>query len=137
MKIMFFLTFLLAVGCAVPAYQRAGANGTHRTGYSEVRLSDNSYRVTYLDAKMDTVYINFMRRASELTLENGYKYFETKDEGATKENSHLVSLTYGHAVDMALPRREATVVFMKDKTPNSTDAEAFLKNNPIPKDVKR
>ncbi|MGZ3725171.1 MAG: CC0125/CC1285 family lipoprotein [Pseudobdellovibrio sp.] len=127
----------LLTACAAPSYQRANADGTHRTGYSETRLTANSYRVIYLDGKADTVYVNFLKRASELTLENGYKYFITQDDGASKENSMNLGIGYGSTIDVALPRKEATVVFKNEKSDNAIDASEFLKNNPIPKDVHR
>lgn len=112
--------------CATPEYQKAGANGTHRTGYSDFKVSDNSYRVKYLDNGSQKAYKNFMRRASELAIENGYRYFEIRDKGPMKESAKMVNLGSGVSQNWALDQYEATVVFKKKKDDDSIDAKEYL-----------
>jgi hypothetical protein len=130
MRILIVLAFLLS-GCATPYYQRANEDGIHRTGYSEKRLTDTSYRIIYLDVKSEEAYTKFLMRSSQLTIENGFTHFTIKDAGANKENAQMMAI-YGGAFDMALPQYEATVMLWKGTVPDSFSAAEILKHNPIP-----
>lgn len=69
-----FSIFLLCVSCAT-SYQKSGFTG----GYFEKKVSDQVYRVTFGGngfTSRETVQTYWLYRASELTLERGYEYFE-------------------------------------------------------------
>lgn len=73
------LALLTAAGCAShygPGYERA--RGPHDTGYHEVRLDDNRYRVQYRVGRDGYGLAEdlAMRRAAELTREGGYDWFQ-------------------------------------------------------------
>lgn len=78
-----FITFSLVLasltftyGCQPTPYQRLGT--TPAGGYSDKRLSENEFYVRFLannNTPSRTVCGYLYQRASELTLENGFKYF--------------------------------------------------------------
>ena len=128
-KLSLLIAFLGLFSCAsVPYYQKVNENGLHRIGYTDSKLTDTMYRVKYLDT--EDAYTKFLMRASQITLENNHNYFIVKDVGSLKENAKMMNLGYGHSKDFALPTYEATVVLLKEKTPDSFDANEILKNNP-------
>lgn len=74
MKSIGCIVILALAGCATP-YQRDGLRG----GYNEVQLDRNVFRVSfqgnaYTAPRKVTDYI--LLRSAELTLENGFKYFQ-------------------------------------------------------------
>jgi len=78
-----FIAFLLLLasltftyGCQPTPYQRLGT--TPAGGYSDKRFSENSFHVRFVannNTPSGTVCGYLYRRAAELTLENGFKYF--------------------------------------------------------------
>lgn len=65
---------LLLAGC-VTAYQPLGATG----GYKDERLEKDTYRVSFFgngNTSRPAVFKYFLYRCAELTLEQGYEYFE-------------------------------------------------------------
>jgi hypothetical protein len=80
---LIFLLPLMTLACTTP-YQKLGKRG----GYSEQRISENVYLVSFQGntrTKDEVVYKNFLRRCAELTLEKGYQYFNIlKTEDKTK-----------------------------------------------------
>ena len=75
---------LALTGCAasVTPYQPAGAGRTSG-GYSDIRLSEDRYRVTFAGNQFtsrDTVEGYLLYRAAELTLEQGHDWFRILDE---------------------------------------------------------
>lgn len=136
MKKLLILVALVFCGCAHPKYQRAGANGLHKTGYSETRISKNMYRVKYLDSESEMAYMNFLRRSAELSLENGFNFFEIKDAGSLRTSGN--KMIYANALmDMSLPQYEATIILHAEKENGRFDAKEILQTNPIPKNAKR
>ena len=127
----------LFIACATPEYQRAGENGTHRLGYTEIKISDLSYRITYLGRDPNNAFLGFMRRASELSINSGFDYFTTRDVGNLKENGPLIHVGSGVIQDYSLPQYEATIIMHKNSVQDSINAHEFLKNNPIPKKIEK
>ena len=76
--ILLLLVSITISGCATP-YQKVGANGVHRTGYSEMKVADNKYRVSYIEITPDKAYKGFMRRAAEIAKEQGQETFTVRD----------------------------------------------------------
>lgn len=82
------LTVLSA--CATPTpYQPAIATGATRDrGYSETRLEENRYRLTFSGNDMtgrETVENYLLYRAAELTLGAGYDWFEIVNRGTDEK----------------------------------------------------
>lgn len=73
MKKLIFISLLLTA-CATP-YQSSGIRG----GYSEKKISDDVYNVVFEGngfTSKESVQTYWLYRASEITLEKGYDYFE-------------------------------------------------------------
>ncbi|MGL5264341.1 MAG: CC0125/CC1285 family lipoprotein [Candidatus Rhabdochlamydia sp.] len=82
--------FLLLSGCAT-SYKALGFNG----GYSEIRKTPDSFMVTFTGngyTSQEKVMQYALRRASELTLQNGYKYFSVISS-TDQTKSHNYSTT--------------------------------------------
>ena len=124
-KLIISFVILATVGCATPGYQKAGADGLHRTGYTETKITETMYRVSYLDSQSDKAYQHFLRRAAELTVANNYKYFSTRDVGELKEQKLRIN---SMSESMNLPKYEATVEFQKEKIQGSFDAQEIIAN---------
>ena len=83
-KILFvILTMCLFVGCVTP-YGKSGMRG----GYSDQRLGEDVIRVHfkgngYTTHEKVTTYLFY--RCAEVTLKNGYDYFEILDKNSDKE----------------------------------------------------
>jgi hypothetical protein len=74
---------VLVAGCATPYQTNRNLGLTGVTGgYSDMLIAENTYRVTvsgngYTSAPTLDEYL--LRRASELTIENGFNYFVISD----------------------------------------------------------
>ena len=104
--VVFFLVTRLA-GCAATPYE-AG----ERFGYSETRLSEDSYQVRFqgnAPTWHDRVSQFVLRRCAELTLEHGRRYFTTV---STATQQHVSG--FGQVTIKMLNR--------KDDMPNAIDA---------------
>lgn len=113
------------VGCATP-YQRVNGDGLHRTGYEETKLTTDKFRIRYLDKDSMLAYRRFLRRASEITLENGGKSFKILDQGANQERERG-AVVGGLYQSMALPQFEATIqIFQISPLENGFDARETL-----------
>ena len=77
--VVFMLLLVVTGGCATSYHPY-----THSTGYEEVRLSDTTFGITYvaaLSTSFEQIKAYALRRAAEITLENGYTHFVvTKQE---------------------------------------------------------
>jgi hypothetical protein len=139
---------LLLCGCASEPtpYQRAGAKSGG--GYSEKRVSEDTFYVTYTanartPGRVACAYL--YRRAAEVTLRYGFRYFavirgprqpthlETRDPGAlgTKERRDPID------IEMTVPGTVfMTIQCFKDvqKAPGArlVDAKAYLEKDPNP-----
>ena len=92
MKVLLLISILFLAGCATP-YQQSGLLG----GFNEIRLSDNSFRVTFngnAHTPSDKASNYCLLRCAELCLEHGYKYFVLISENTHTENSTHTSPTY-------------------------------------------
>jgi hypothetical protein len=77
---------VLALGACVGATPYGPASGSRDHGYSETRLADGSWRVEVsanTSTDRETVERHLMRRAAELTLENGAERFLILDREVT------------------------------------------------------
>lgn len=103
MRITLFIALVLLSSCATgPLY--SPATGPDQAGYSETRLTDTRYRVTFVgrsSTSADQVSNFALLRAAELTLENGYDWFRvvSRDtEGQPRRNLEpRISIGVGHA----------------------------------------
>ena len=83
--ILIALAFTLCA-CATPALYapsvRPGGNG-----FSEVRIEDNRYRVTFANAATETQGADFaLLRAAELTLSQGYDWFVVDSRSSDRDS---------------------------------------------------
>ncbi|UVO49555.1 hypothetical protein M0208_03145 [Sphingomonas sp. SUN019] len=80
---------LLVAGCATPTtYRPATGSGFSRTGYTDIRIEPNRYRVTFAGNTItdrDIVERYLLFRAAELTLQNGYDYFVMVDRDTDRQ----------------------------------------------------
>ena len=105
------LLALLLSGCAT-SYQNRGLSG----GYSEKRISDSVYVVTFSGnslASRDRIYDFFLYRCAELTLSQGYALFETRRPGQSTQRA------------AELPRA-SPAVYHGDEGAHASNASYFL-----------
>jgi len=126
------LPMLILSGCmTVPKYNKAGEGG-FKVGYSEIKLTPNSFRIRYIDTDSSQCYMNFLRRASELTLGNNFKYFTVSDATNGRDSNAQAHMGYGFIADWSLPQYEATVLLVNVKSTNTMDPNEILSANPLP-----
>ena len=84
---MIVLSTALLVACATETpYKPAESRGEY--GYAETPLGDNRYRITFVgnsSTPAETVQDYALLRAAELTLAQGYDWFETADRNEDKK----------------------------------------------------
>lgn len=69
------LLALALAACATPSVY-APATGPGRPGYSELKIENDRYRVTYRNAGSEAAAADYaLLRAAELTLQQGYDWF--------------------------------------------------------------
>lgn len=72
------------------AYAPQGYNG-QRGGYAEQRLEQDRYRVSFAGNSVtsrDQVEMSLLLRAAELTVENGYDWFETVNRSTDRDTRY-------------------------------------------------
>ena len=97
-------------------------------GFSEVKTSPDSFIVSFKGngySKTDKMMKYALRRASELALENGYKYFKIVH---TMETSNYTGSTSSISKDPSFSIRIKCLA-EKSNDPDEVDAEFFLTNN--------
>jgi hypothetical protein len=88
------LTALLltaVAACGHPTPYQVAANGY---GFSDQRIEDNRYRITFSGNSLtpQPVVENYLLyRAAEITLANGYDYFEVADKQTNKSTRYLAT----------------------------------------------
>src|SRR5690554_2498711 len=96
-------TALLMAACASQPAYRAADNGGY--GYSHRQLTENQYRVHFRSKGDDTgrAMDYAMLRASELTLEKGYDWFDvaSRDTLVDRQDSDTLSATAATGVRYA------------------------------------
>lgn len=91
--IVLALAGALALGACATAtpYQPAGVNG-QRGGYAEQRLEQDRFRVSFAGnsvTKRDQVEMSLLLRAAELTVEQGYDWFQTVDRTTDRDTRYV------------------------------------------------
>ena len=88
------IALCLLSACATPTpYAPAAMTSSYHPGYSDVKLEDGRYRITFTGndiTKRETVENYLLYRAAELTLDSGYDWFEVVNRG-TDEKTRTVS----------------------------------------------
>ena len=73
-------SLVLLSACATPTpYAPANTSASYHPGYSDVKVEDGRYRITFSGNDLttrDTVENYLLYRAAELTLDSGYDWFE-------------------------------------------------------------
>ncbi len=80
----------LVAGCATPTVYGPAELG-NGFGYRDLQLEQNRYRVSFSGNSLTdlrTVETFLLYRASELTLERGYDWFETVDRGVDEDRRY-------------------------------------------------
>ena len=89
---LLFAAFL-ATGCATgPEYQPRGPGGT--VGYTDLQLSQNRFRVAFSGSyysTRDDVEMYLLRRAAEITLQNGYTHFVVQNRETQRMTDYFGS----------------------------------------------
>lgn len=121
--------FMLFSGCST-SYQASGLNG----GYSEIKKTPDSFIVVFKGNRFtpyEKVMEYALKRAAELTLKNGYKYFSVisstdRTESYSYSNASKTKLL-GNVVKPKLIME--IQCFYEQTASNIIDAEYFLQNN--------
>ncbi|MBU6154146.1 MAG: hypothetical protein KGP28_07575 [Bdellovibrionales bacterium] len=128
-KIVRAMLVFLVSGCASPImYKKAepvNVNGEgFRTGFSDEKITTNRFHVKFQGNGYNTttdVYKKCLRRAAEITVENGFRWFQLENN---------VQGAGGYGALNPWPNHEADVIFLMKKSYQSFDAEDVLKSNP-------
>ncbi|HEY0974748.1 MAG TPA: hypothetical protein VGE57_09670, partial [Solimonas sp.] len=92
------LAAALLAGCATPTpYRPADKPGAE--GYSETRVSENRYRVVFAGNTLTasgTVQDYALLRASELTLQQGYDWFELQSRNTDRRDEQHTDVSGGY-----------------------------------------
>ncbi len=82
-------SLVLLSACATPTpYAPAAMTAGYNPGYSDQRLEDNRYRITFAgndETKRETVENYLLYRAAELTLDSGYDWFQIVNRGTDQK----------------------------------------------------
>lgn len=104
--VIVLLTTLCLAACATTPTVYAPASVTSSgTGYSEVRIEADRWRVTFEgagDATEAEVERFALRRAAELALQNGYEWFEVVDRRINEEGGNRNPVRVGGSVGRSL-----------------------------------
>ncbi|MGN6269278.1 MAG: CC0125/CC1285 family lipoprotein [Sphingomonas sp.] len=90
---------LALAGCeTATTYHPATGRGFNREGFSEQRIEANRYMVSFSGNSVtsrDTVERYLLYRAAELTVQNGYDYFQLVDRDTDRKTRTYVSDPFG------------------------------------------
>ena len=90
---------LMASACTTPTpYQPLPSAGSERGGYSDQRLEENRFRVTFTGNGMtsrETVETYLLYRAAELTIANGYDWFVMADRATERHSQTYLDRPFG------------------------------------------
>lgn len=79
-------------GCATPTpYQPAAPSGGYAYGYSELKLDNTHWRINFAGNSLtsrETVERYLLHRAAELTLAQGYEWFDTTDRRTDRKTRY-------------------------------------------------
>jgi hypothetical protein len=105
-KVLLAAVAALAIGgalasCATPTpYQPAAPGRNLGYGYSDYRIDDTHWRVTFSGNSLtsrETVEKYLLYRAAELTLEQGFDWFDTTDRHTERNTSYYATDPYYHS----------------------------------------
>ncbi len=130
MRLLIIALFLSS--CAqMPEYQMAKANGTHRNGWTETKITKTKYLVNYLDLDAQKSTKGLMRRAYELAVENNKTSFCINDLKIIQENV-MVNLGGGVTKNWGMFDSSATVELSNKDSSNCTLAREFAETLKLP-----
>lgn len=89
---------LLASCATATTYHPATGSGFSRTGFSDVQIEPNRFRVSFAGnsyTSRETVERYLLYRAAELTLDQGYDYFIVSDRDTDKQTRTYATPSYG------------------------------------------
>ncbi len=125
MKILMIAIMVTLASCATP-YQSNGFRG----GYVDEKLPNNEYIISFHGnslVSLGTVYKYWMRRASEVTVENGFSHFKVVSNQAGSESSYIIN--NGVVSPVNKPVRHGIIkLYSSENSPEgSIDARKYLK----------
>ncbi|MBS0294954.1 MAG: hypothetical protein JSR45_01495 [Proteobacteria bacterium] len=91
-KLMIAAAAALALSACATATPYAPAGPGHHEGYSEQRITADRYRVSFAGNSVtsrETVEMYLLYRAAEVTLQNGYDWFETADRSTQRDTRYV------------------------------------------------
>lgn len=116
---MKLLLIILLCGALSSCSSNAYKAYSNLTGYKDYKISSNRYSVFYQlngHATEDLVYKMFLKRASEVTIENGGKYFKIiKEKAGSMKNGPV-----------AWPNYTGEILILKKNEPNSYNATELM-----------
>ena len=96
MKLLYFVLLLpVLAGCATPT-PYAPAEQLGGRGYSDERLAENRYRITFAGnsvTKRETVENYLLLRAAEVTRRAGYSWFEFDERNTESKTTYYTTFT--------------------------------------------
>lgn len=118
LNLMFILSLSLA--CATPqtSYKPLNGKGIY-TGFEDTKISNNVYRIRFVGVAgtdQTIIYKMFLRRCSELGLQNKQNYFLVKDVNTNPVTAGMLGVV------MTYPQYEGTVTFSNKKHEDSFNA---------------
>lgn len=124
MKYLFIISFFLIASCTTP-YQKQTWYA-YRGGYSETKLSDNSFLVVFNGngwTDSNKVFDFALRRSAEITLENGFNYFIIDKQSNDKLRQQTYSQGLAGAVaGQLIPRPSSShVIICYKERPEDTE----------------
>jgi hypothetical protein len=122
------MSFAFIMGCVSTGYKASGAKGTP-SGYVDTKLSMNTYHVRYIgtEDQAEIVYGLFLRRSSEVTLQEGYKYFIVKSDDHYQRGLSSIN---------KLPMYEADIEMTNKNVQGAFDAAVTFKEA-VPQKLQR
>jgi hypothetical protein len=84
-------TLALSACATATPYQPARSGASYSEGYSDYRIEDGRWRVGFAGNSVtsrETVEMYLLYRAAELTVQQGYDWFETVDRSTERETSY-------------------------------------------------
>lgn len=112
---------MLQAGCTTTAHYKQSTPG-NKFGYTDSKITERSYRVVYTHNNSTRAYDGFMRRAAELTVASGQKYFSAKEVNTGQKT------TYVGLIAVPFTETQGTVFFEEKKSAENFDATEVLAN---------
>jgi hypothetical protein len=118
------LASVISTGCAT-GYGKSKL--LFNEGYTDTKISSDTYKVEFRASEaiqLQSTYAYAMRRAAELSLQNGYSYFEVLDK-----KTLIVNASYDTAYGLHYVKEPDSILkikFVKSKTASAYNAKKIM-----------